>query len=40
MKMTMIVRFRLKTMADERLDRALIGPLGIQVDRIVHGRRR
>ena len=39
MKMTEIGRYPVKTMAGERLHRALIGPLGIQGARIVHGRR-
>jgi uncharacterized protein YcbX len=39
MKLTEIGRYPVKTMAGERLDRALSGPLGIQGDPIVLGRR-
>ncbi len=36
MKVTEIWRYPVKTMAGERLDRARVGPLGIEGDRIVH----
>ncbi|MDE3118238.1 MAG: MOSC N-terminal beta barrel domain-containing protein [Nitrospirota bacterium] len=36
MKVTQIWRYPVKSMAGERLNRALIGPLGIEGDRVVH----
>ena len=36
MKVAQIWRYPVKSMADGRLDRALIGPLGIEGDRVVH----
>ncbi len=36
MKVTEIWRFPVKTMAGEKLQRAFIGPLGIEGDRVVH----
>ena len=36
MKVTEIWRYPVKSMAGERLDRALVGPLGIEGDRLVH----
>jgi uncharacterized protein YcbX len=36
MKITEIWRYPVKTMAGEKLERAAVGPLGIEGDRVVH----